>query len=328
MVAGISVIIPNYNGMGLFPHTLPTVFEALENIKLPYEVIVADDCSTDNSVEWLKENYPSIKIVLNKINSGFSVTCNHGVAAAVYDKILLLNSDVKLTPFYFHNQLKYFDDEKTFGVMGRIIGWEDDIIQDGAKYPYFQGAKIKTSGNYILKDVGAMKNGLYTIYLSGANALIDKEKFLMIGGFNEMFSPFYVEDYELSLRAWRLGFTCWFDYESICRHKVSHTIKSESKKRDIKTIYNRNKMFLHALHLDGASRLQWFIQVSFGCMVRVFLLQTHFIKSYFMYLASFSKIKKQREQFNALSKKTGARRSVKDVAAIILNNIKGDVIKF
>ena len=314
--------------MGLFPHTLPTVFEALENIKLPYEVIVADDCSTDNSVEWLKENYPSIKIVLNKINSGFSVTCNHGVAAAVYDKILLLNSDVKLTPFYFHNQLKYFDDEKTFGVMGRIIGWEDDIIQDGAKYPYFQGAKIKTSGNYILKDVGAMKNGLYTIYLSGANALIDKEKFLMIGGFNEMFSPFYVEDYELSLRAWRLGFTCWFDYESICRHKVSHTIKSESKKRDIKTIYNRNKMFLHALHLDGASRLQWFIQVSFGCMVRVFLLQTHFIKSYFMYLASFSKIKKQREQFNALSKKTGARRSVKDVAAIILNNIKGDVIKF
>lgn len=328
MVAGISVIIPNYNGTGLFPHTLPTVFEALENIHLPYEVIVADDCSTDNSVHWLKENYPSVKIVSNKINSGFSVTCNHGVAAAVYDKVLLLNSDVQLTPFYFHHQLKYFDDEKTFGVMGRIVGWDDDIIQDGAKYPYFQGAKIKTSGNYILKDETLMKDGLYTIYLSGANAFIDKGKFLLIGGFNEMFSPFYVEDYELSLRAWRLGFTCWFDYSSVCRHKVSHTIKSESKKRDIKNIYNRNKMFLHALHLNGMNRAIWFIQVSCGCVARLFLLKIYFVKAYCAYLSSFSKIKKYRQQFTALSKKTGTCRPVREVANIISNSIKGEVIKF
>ena len=63
MSKGISVVLPNYNGVGLFPHTLPTVFEALENTKLPYEIIVVDDCSTDNSVVWLQENYPSIKIL-------------------------------------------------------------------------------------------------------------------------------------------------------------------------------------------------------------------------------------------------------------------------
>ena len=328
MVEGISVVIPNYNGAGLFPHTLPTVFEALENTNIHYEIIVVDDCSTDNSVAWLQENYPSIKIIINQNNCGFSVTCNSGAGAAIHDKLLLLNSDVKLTPNYFLHQLKYFDDEKTYGVMGRIVGWDDDIIQDGAKYPYFQGAKIKTSGNYILKDEALMKDGLYTIYLSGANALVDKEKFLLIGGFNEMFSPFYVEDYELSLRAWRLGFTCWFSYESVCRHKVSHTIKSKTRKKYVQKIYNRNKMFLHALHLDGISRAAWFIQVSFGCMGRAMLLKFYFVKAYFMYLASFSKIKEYRKIFDELSKKTGSRKSVQQVADIILQNIKGDAVKF
>ena len=228
MVKGISVIIPNYNGINLLPVTLPTVILALENSSRPSEIILADDCSTDASVEYVQQNFPGIKIIQNAVNSGFSVTANRGVAISAYDKILLLNSDVKLSPDYFLHQYKYFDKPDAFGVMGRITGWEDDIMQDGAKYPYFHGAKIKTSGNYILRDKVLMKDGLYTIYLSGANAFIDKEKFLLIGGFNEMFSPFYSEDYELSLRAWRLGFTCWFDYESVCRHKVSHTIKSEN----------------------------------------------------------------------------------------------------
>ena len=328
MIKGISVVLPNYNGVGLFPHTLPTVFEALENTKLPYEIIVVDDCSTDNSVVWLQENYPSIKIVLNKTNSGFSVTCNNGAHEAIHDKLLLLNSDVKLTPNYFKNQLKYFDDEKTFGVMGRIIGWDDDAIQDGAKYPYFHGAKIKTSGNYILKEDALMKDGLYTMYLSGANAFVDKEKFLMMGGFNEMFSPFYVEDYELSLRAWRLGFTCWFCYESVCRHKVSHTIKSEARKKYIQKIYNRNKMYLHALHLDDTKRAAWFIQISVECMGRAMLLKFYFVQAYFMYLTSFHKIKEYRKIFDELSKKTGSRKSVQQVADFILKNIKGDAIKF
>lgn len=328
MVAGISVIIPNYNGIELFPQTLPTVFEALENIKLPYEVIVADDCSTDESVNWVRKNYASVKIISNKINSGFSVTCNAGAAIAIHSHLFFLNSDVKLTPDYFIHQLKYFDDEKTFGVMGRIIGWDDDIMQDGAKYPYFQGAKIKTSGNYILKDTQTMKDGLYSMYISGANAFVDKEKFNLIGGFNEIFSPFYVEDYELSLRAWRLGFTCWFDYESVCRHRVSHTIKSENRKKDISTIYNRNKMFLHAIHLDGAKRLLWFIQISFGCIARFFLFKFHFVKAYFLYLSSFRKVKMSRQNFDTVAEKTGKRKSVKEVAAVILSSIKSEAIKF
>ena len=258
MVKGISVIIPNYNGIHLLPLTLPTVLQALKNSNRPSEIIVADDCSTDVSVEFVHQNYPEIKIVQNTINSGFSVTANNGVAAAVYDKVLLLNSDVKITPDYFLHQYKYFDKTDTFGVMGRIIGWEDLTIQDGAKYPSMQGAKIKTVRNYLLKDETALDNGLYSMYLSDANAFIDKSKFLAIGGFNEMFSPFSSEDYELSLRAWRLGFKCYYDHSSICRHQTSATISKVKKKKYITTIYNRNKMFLHAIHLSRGQIILWY----------------------------------------------------------------------
>ena len=90
--------------------------------------------------------------------------------------VLLLNSDVKLTPNYFEHLLPYCERNDILGVMGQIVGWDDEIIQDGAKYPLWQGAKIKTSWNYFLKDSSANKP-LPSFYLSGANAFLNKKVF-------------------------------------------------------------------------------------------------------------------------------------------------------
>lgn len=201
MNTGLSIVIPNYNGVALFPHTLPTIYAAAQSLPFPYEIIIADDCSTDDSLLYLKTHHPRIKIIRNEKNSGFAVTANRGIKAAAHNLVLLLNNDVQLTPNYFEPQLCHFEQADTFGVMGRIVGWNDDRIQDGAKYPYFHGVKIKTSGNYLLEEEAAMQPGLLSIYISGANAFLNKKAFLACGGFNEIFSPFYVEDYELSLRA-------------------------------------------------------------------------------------------------------------------------------
>lgn len=326
MVTGISVVIPNYNGVSLFEHTLPTVVEALAQTGKPNEIVVVDDYSTDASVAYLKHHYPQIRLLQNKVNGGFSVTANNGIRAASYDKVLLLNSDVKLTPDYFANQYKYFDKPDTFGVMGRIIGWDDDKIQDGAKLPYFHGSKIKTSGNYLLKDEKQMQDGLYSMYLSGANAFIDKEKFLQIGGFNELFSPFYIEDFELSLRAWRLGFKCYYDYSSICQHKVSTSIKSSSKKRYVSTIYDRNKMFLHAIHLEGTRRLLWYLQLVPEALIRLLTFRWHYFKSLRMFLSAGHGVKQSRQNFEVKARQLKCRKSIGDVKDFILSRIKGERI--
>jgi GT2 family glycosyltransferase len=328
MVSGISVVIPNYNGVHLFPHTLPTVEEALKNAGKPYEIIIVDDCSTDGSVNFLKQNFSRFRIIVNPKNSGFPVSANTGIFAALYDKVLLLNSDVQLTPTYFNNQFKYFDKPDTFGVMGKIVGWNDDIVQDGAKLPFFHGVKIKTSGNYLLKDENQMRDGLYSMYLSGANSFIDRDKFILLNGFNELFSPFYVEDFELSIRAWRMGFKCYYDYNSVCKHQVSSSIKLKSRKSYVNTIYNRNKLFLHALHLEGIKKQLWFLQLLPETIINFFTFRWYYFKSLWMFFNSRHSLKVSQAKFNEVTKVARCKKSIGEVASFILDNIKGEKIVF
>ncbi|RYZ22976.1 MAG: glycosyltransferase [Chitinophagaceae bacterium] len=322
---GISVVIPNYNGVGLFPHTLPTVFAALEELTLPWELIVVDDCSTDDSVAWLRERYPDITLLVNPVNSGFSVTVNNGVRAAHYELVLLLNSDVQLTPGYFAPQLRYFDDAQTFGVMGRIVGWDDDIVQDGAKYPYFHGVKIKTSGNYLPVDPAECRGGLLSMYLSGANALVRRDHYWKVGGLNELFSPFYVEDFELSLRAWRMGFQCWYEYDAVCRHRVSTTIRTGARKRFVDIIYNRNKMLLHALHLPRGARYVYFLQLLLETLGRVLTGRWYFVQSLLLLLGRYGQVRRARAKF--LQNGGTHLLSVREAADRILQFIKHKQIK-
>jgi len=324
-ITGISVIIPNYNGELLLPQVLPTVFVALNNSGVPFEIIVVDDCSADGTIQLLKKKFPGVKILQNEVNSGFSVTSNKGIRAATYDWVLLLNSDVKLEPGYFKPLLKYTGSDNVFGVMGRIVGWEDDKIQDGAKYPFFHGVKIKTSGNYLLKDEKEMENGLFSMYLSGANAFMNKEHFLAIGGLNEIFSPFYVEDFELSLRAWRLGYECYYDYNAVCRHKTSATIVNGNKKKNIKKIYNRNKMYLHAIHLSNGRRFLWLLQLGMESIVQLIILKGYHMKALVLFLSSYKNVIKSRKELQLSGQRKGLL-PVNKVVDKIMNSIQGKEI--
>lgn len=300
LLKGISVVIPNYNGRELLEKIIPPAFVALQNSGLPFEIIISDDASSDESVSFLKNFYPEIILIQNQENQGFSKTINRGIFKAKFSYILLLNSDVILTENYFENQLRYFDDDKTFGVMGRIVGWNNDKIQDGAKYPNFHGAKIKTTGNY-LKTGPQKSDRLYSMYLSGANAFVSKEKILQLQGFDELFSPFYVEDYELSLRAWRMGWKCYYDHFSVCRHKESVSIKSANKMNYIKSIYYRNKMYLHAIHLEGFKRIIWFIQMPLEVLIQTLIGKTYQLKGLRMFLKNYKRMLKSRNHFESLA---------------------------
>ncbi|RZL46122.1 MAG: glycosyltransferase, partial [Pedobacter sp.] len=198
MQRSISIIIPNYNGKHLLEKYLPSVFLAAENAKTEFEIIVIDDGSKDNSVAFIKSEYPYVKLLINDSNRGFSFTCNHGIRESKHELILLLNSDVKLDPDYFAAQWKYFDHKDTFGVMSRIMSFDESRIEDSARLLYYSGCRIKANKFYYNET--PEDQNVYTAYLSGANALVDAKKLKELGGFDEIFSPFSSEDFDLSLR--------------------------------------------------------------------------------------------------------------------------------
>ncbi|MET0464616.1 MAG: glycosyltransferase family 2 protein [Chitinophagaceae bacterium] len=326
-VTGVSVVIPNYNGLLLLQEVLPAIFTSLENTGIPFEVIICDDCSSDNSVAYLQSEYPEIIVLENKTNLGFSPTVNKGIFRAGHSHLLLLNSDVKLHPDYLAHLLRYFDRPDTFGVMGKMIGWDSDVILDGAKIPSFHGLKIKTSGNYIPvnKEHGKW---LYSMYLPGAAAFMDRTKLVSLGGFNELFAPFYVEDFDLSLRAWRMGWKCYYDDYAVCRHKVSASIKQNHRKKSIKVVYHRNKMYLHAIHLSSFKRFQWFVQFGFESLAYLFILRITWLRSVLSFIRHYNGVVESRRN---LCKAAKGREllTVKQVVDMVRSSVeKNEITRF
>ncbi|MCK9223791.1 MAG: glycosyltransferase family 2 protein [Candidatus Muirbacterium halophilum] len=317
----ISIIIPNYNGTDLLKKNLPFVYEALNtsNVK-DFEIIISDDNSTDDSIFFIKENYKDIILLESKENLGFSGNINKGIRAASKELVFLLNSDVELTPNYFEPLLNYFDHKDTFGVMGKIVSIDNKKLQDYAKYPKIKYCKIKSTRNYRFENESENES-YYTFFLSGANALIDRKKLIELDCFNELFSPFYYEDVELSFKAWRLGYKCYFEKKSICKHPYSVTIQKTAKKKKIKFITRKNRIILHYLHLNGISLAFYFISLLIFSIFKLLVLDFMEINAIFIFLKNFKEIYNSKKNLSNLMKMKNSKFTLYDIKNFILNSL-------
>lgn len=294
----VSIVIPNYNGRKLLEQNLPSAFSALHEAEVEFEFIISDDASTDDSLDFIKSTYPDIIILESIINKGFSPTINKGIRIASKDLIYVLNSDVCLTPKYFHYLFSYFDSSDTFGVTGQFIGIDDDKIQDGGKYPHLTISNKIQPINFYPEKEGDFK--IPTLYLSGGGSLIDRRKLQLLDGFDEIFAPFYVEDLELSIRAWRAGWKCYYEHRAICRHPVSATISNYHNQRKIWIITQRNKLTLHSLHLENRSKLLWYLRQSITFIFQGIVFRHKYHEAFFQFLARRKEIKNSKTKYEKL----------------------------
>ncbi|MBK9248054.1 MAG: glycosyltransferase family 2 protein [Ignavibacteria bacterium] len=314
----ISVVIPNYNGRELLERNLPFVYLALSTSGVTdYEIIIPDDVSTDTSIEFLQTQYPQILVIPHLVNSGFGGNSNSGIFASSKELVLLLNTDVELTDGYFIPLMQYFDNPDTFGVMSRIIGLNSDEVQDGAKYPDYTFGHIGATLNYRSKT----QSTLYTLFLSGANALFDRKKLLELGGFDELYNPYYAEDVDLSLRAWKIGYKCYYDDTAVCRHPVSATIKRE-KPRKVKIITKRNKMYIHYIHLEMLERVVFLLVMSLKTMLRALMFHSVYVLAYFAFIKTISQCNKSRKRIQELQQIHQSTMTLKDIRTLIQQSIK------
>jgi GT2 family glycosyltransferase len=246
-VTGISVVIPNYNGEQLLRENLPSVIAALDSWGAPSELIVVDDASTDGSCRLLRESFPEVVLLVNSENSGFSRTCNAGMAAVRHPVVFCVNTDVEVERDLVAPIIQHFADDSVFSVTPNILVERDGLNQGIVRGLYGKGFLKGSIASFT--ERGGVRENLYSV---GACVAYDTAKLKALGGYCEIYTPYLFEDVDLSYRAWKRGWRSIYEHGATVHHYSSATISRE-KKRIKRTIYFRNRFLFHWINLSDPS---------------------------------------------------------------------------
>ncbi len=214
----VSVIVTNYNGKDLLEKNIPFILIAKNKKENRIEeIIVVDDASKDESVDFIKSNFPEIKVIRHTKNRGFIASTNTGARSAKYPLLVLLNSDVMVSDDFLVSVIPLFIDKNVFAVSIHEQGFGNALGE--FKNGYF----IHSSG----KETNQVKN---TLWVNGGSGIFRREYWMKLGGMDEkLYSPFYWEDVDLGYRALKRGYNLLWDPNSKVIHEHESTMKNVSK---------------------------------------------------------------------------------------------------
>ena len=211
MTKKLAVIILNWNGVGLLKKFIPI---AVSYTSAPeVDLIVADNGSTDNSVEWMEMNYPEVKILKFDKNYGFAEGYNKAIEKTRYPFTILLNSDVEVTPGWWQPLLDFLETNPDVGaVQPKIKSYHNkDYFEyagaaggllDSLGYPYCRGRILdrteKDEGQYDGKPADIC-------WASGAAFAVRTDVYLAAGGLDPLFFA-HMEEIDLCCRILAAGY--------------------------------------------------------------------------------------------------------------------------
>lgn len=242
----VAIVILNWNGVGLLEQFLPSVVQYSSGDGV--EIVVADNCSTDNSISFLEQNYPSIRRIELAENYGYAGGYNKALEQVEAEYYVLLNSDVEVTDNWLQPIVKYLDQNSA------VAAAQPKILSQRSK-EYFEYAGA--SGGYIdkygypfcrgrilgkvEKDEGQYDDVVDILWASGACLFIRSDDFWQVGGFDASFFA-HMEEIDLCWRLNALGCRISVVPSSVVYHVGAATLAVESPR---KTFLNfRNNLLM------------------------------------------------------------------------------------
>ncbi len=242
----VSVVILNWNGAKYLEKFLPDIikYSAMPGV----EIIIADNCSSDNSIDFIKTNFPQIKLILFDRNYGFAEGYNKAVKQINSEYYVFLNNDVEVSENWLLPVIEYMDAHTDVGAsMPKLRGYIDKErfeyagaaggFLDKYGYPFCRGRVFDT----VEKDSGQYDNTCEIFWATGACMYVRAEVFSKVGGFDKEFFA-HMEEIDL---CWRMK---WFGYKimylpQVTVFHVGGGVLSQDNPR--KTFLNfRNNLFL------------------------------------------------------------------------------------
>jgi GT2 family glycosyltransferase len=238
----VTVVVLNYNGRNF----LRTCFSSLELINYPkskYEVLLVDNGSTDDSVEFVENNFSWVRIVKLHQNFGFGGGNNRGVKFAKGHYIAFLNNDTEVTKNWLLELVQASVERSIPICSSKTLMMRNRNLVD------FGGGKLTIVGRgysigFLEADDGRMQSSL-TGYPCASSMLINKDVFNQLEGFDEDYFA-CLEDTDLGWRAWLLGYKTLFCPESVVYHNYGGT-SGEGRLSPLKAFHGTKDPFITIL---------------------------------------------------------------------------------
>lgn len=257
----VAIVILNWNGKSFLEKFIPSVLKTMYDNK---RVIVADNASSDDSVQYLQHHFPSVEIIQNESNFGFAKGYNKALSKVDADYYVLLNSDVEVTVNWVspiihlmesdksiaacQPKILAYNDKSMFEYAGASGGWIDNF-----GYPFMRGRVFDDCE----KDKGQYDNAQACFWASGAALFVRAKNYQQAGGLDEYFFA-HQEEIDLCWRLQLAGYKIYVQPASVVYHVGGGTLPKGNSR---KTFLNfRNNLIMLYKNLPGGVAI-WKIPV-------------------------------------------------------------------
>lgn len=250
MESSVAIVILNWNGRKFLEDFLPGVIQHSEKDAVIY---VADNGSSDDSLDFVQAKFPSVRIIRNGSNFGFAGGYNEALKHVVTDYFILLNSDIEVTPGWIkpvidlmesndtiaacQPKLLSFHDRNKFEYAGAAGGFIDQY-----GYPFCRGRLFQS----LEEDKGQYNDVTEIFWASGACLFVKADVFRELGGFDERFFA-HMEEIDFCWRAKLKGYKIMYCPDSVVYHVGGGTLPKRSWKKTYLNIRNNNIMIFKNL---------------------------------------------------------------------------------
>jgi GT2 family glycosyltransferase len=212
----VSIVVLNYNGKAFLDACLSSVFQ-ISYPRSSYEVILVDNASTDGSVEYVRDNYPSIRILALNKNYGYAEGNNKGAEFAHGDLIVFLNNDTIVDKNWLFELVKVTFSDLRIGMCGSKV-----VSIKGNNVVQYNGQHLHVLGGVIPGDFYTYKNELGKEFhavgsINGSSFLVRKDVFKSLGGFDKDYF-LYSDEVDICYRTWINGYYVAYASNSMVYH--------------------------------------------------------------------------------------------------------------
>ena len=224
MTSSVSIVIPNWNGREHLPVCLKSLSDQTYK---DFEVILVDNGSSDDSLSYVREHHPHVRVIALEKNVGFAKGANTGIQSSDSEFVALINNDIELEPDWLADLVHALQSfPEVVAVNGKMLNYYHRDIIDAA------GDELSLNGNAGCRGNGEEDGEFYDTqcYVFGAcagAAVYRRSLFVDVGLFDEDFFAWY-EDVDLDLRLQLRGHKCMYVPTARCYHKRGGTVKMNS----------------------------------------------------------------------------------------------------